>query len=579
MGSLRDELINSVRSGTLLQSIYSNTPRKRDGRETLAAELAALHNEGAIDIIAAFSSLKNTPDQDIDFFLMRHLFENALPQIAAPVRAVMYCVYHLLSEAGQDLAAGRILEPFVAFCAEDEARPQEALKEIESSAGLLDLLVPTLVAGSRIDPEQYLAEALRLTRDESAEFRARAVLALGRLERMGETELRMSALPALERTITEEDDDKILEYAIMSLSSLMRQSTAIHDRAIGGIDRALAKGGDYARHAASELVAFDTDILPAGLLDTLNTHLLRINPNNTGTLQNLDFGIAHLLENGEQLKGSKFLEELLLRNSNEVSLDSFKSSAGALLSDKPLRNRLVTLWLLRGEPVLCRAVRVLISSVHGNPLELEADPDELKPADRDHIIFAARKAIGYLFFSPVSAITFLISLMRLTSDDETLAALGQHLFDPLLVNYTGGPLRYVRERASREPEHVASTLSGAIGRVENYLEGLQDIGTLPELHPGVAQREAYHRHQSRAMVEAYKEAEQQSVFLSVVHKSVLLYGHRSIHYVYGPDGHAHRNEIRLHPHTTELEGPRRDRLDPVGLDYMLRVFRAERMRT
>lgn len=250
----------------------------------------------------------------------------------------------------------------------------------------------------------------------------------------------------------------------------------------------------------------------------------------------------------------------------------------AILGDAALRNRLITRWLLRGEPVLCEAVRELISNIGGNPIELEADSEELKPADLPHVIFAAHKAVGYLFFKPVSAISFLISLMRLASDDETLAALGQILFDPLLVNYTGEPREYVERRAGEEPERVAKTLSAAIKQVEHYLEGLRSVGTICELHPGIAQREAYHRYQSRQFAEAYKEAEKRSVFLSIVHKTVLLYGRKSIAHLYGPDGKTHRTETPLHSHSMEVEVPRGERIDPLGLEYMLQLFRAERWR-
>ena len=59
---------------------------------------------------------------------------------------------------------------------------------------------------------------------------------------------------------------------------------------------------------------------------------------------------------------------------------------------------------------------------------------------------------------------------------------------------------------------------------------------------------------------------------------VLLYGRRSINYVYGADGEPTRTEIPLKGHSVEMEFPRAERLDPFGLDYTLRVFRAEQIR-
>lgn len=311
---------------------------------------------------------------------------------------------------------------------------------------------------------------------------------------MDTTELRESAFAALEKTISQEENDEILGSAIKSVSSLWRQDEAGHERVTELVESALSKGGDYARHAASELFGFDTLKLPPALLDTLIAHLLRVDPHKTGTLENLDFGIALMLEKGDQVKGGNFIEQLLLANPETLSIEPFDSVAAAIMRDGTLRNRLVTRWLLGGERVLCEAVHRLISRVGGKPIELEADPSELKPVDLPHVVFAAHKAIGYLFFQPISAISFLISLMHLATDDETLAALGQLLFDPLLVNYTGEPLQYVEQRTAGASKSVAVCLSNAVKHVESYLDDLRSVGTIRELHPGIAQREAYHRY-------------------------------------------------------------------------------------
>jgi hypothetical protein len=92
------------------------------------------------------------------------------------------------------------------------------------------------------------------------------------------------------------------------------------------------------------------------------------------------------------------------------------------------------------------------------------------------------------------------------------------------------------------------------------------------LHPTETQREAHLRHFSSQLAESYKAAEAQSVFLSVVSKSVLLYGRKSISYMYGSDGQTKRMELPLQSHGTEIEFPRMQYLDPFGLDYMLRIF-------
>ena len=66
-------------------------------------------------------------------------------------------------------------------------------------------------------------------------------------------------------------------------------------------------------------------------------------------------------------------------------------------------------------------------------------------------------------------------------------------------------------------------------------------------------------------------------FLSQIFKtSVLLYGNRSIHYIYhGPNGEKSRQEVPLHHISHSIELPSLETLDPYGLDMQLRNFRIE----
>lgn len=130
----------------------------------------------------------------------------------------------------------------------------------------------------------------------------------------------------------------------------------------------------------------------------------------------------------------------------------------------------------------------------------------------------------------------------------------------------------------RKDKHLRQWLKRAIKAFEGYIEGLKSTGNIPELHPSQENREVYRRRFLSQMSEAMKNAEKESVFLSLVSKSVLLYGRKSIDYVYDPDGEARRMEMPLKRFGTEMELPRLENIDPYGLDYMIRIFRAEQRR-
>ena len=73
-------------------------------------------------------------------------------------------------------------------------------------------------------------------------------------------------------------------------------------------------------------------------------------------------------------------------------------------------------------------------------------------------------------------------------------------------------------------------------------------------------------------------AERESVLLAFVHRSTILYGKRSLTYVTDYDGSRRAVAMDLKSVGMSFELPRREILDPVGLDYTLRVFRVEKFK-
>jgi hypothetical protein len=577
MTNLRNELIEAHRGGTLLKAIENNLSPDDAKRRTLVQELADLHNEGSINIVAEFGTLKNSPPNP-GFFMTRGIFEKALTLINAPVDATMKTVIQLWREAGQDMAAGTVLNGYIEFCLADPSRPLEALKEIEAAPDELACLLPaTIVAGSRQDNPYFVAAAVRLCQAENLELRRQAVFSIGRIQRRDGPPVSESALGALEQSVANETDGPILANAIKSAFAVIARDKSQENRGIALIDRALSNNDDYALHGASEVFGFSTDEIPVSLIDILLSRLARVKPASKGTLENIDCGLASLLKKDAH-KALSFLEEVLIVNEDELTIEAFDDAARQILQQKPLLSKVVTRWFLK--PPLARSVQIILDKHHGDDPLLEIDPDELKPSEALHSIFVARKAIGYLFLRrPLTATNILISLMRNTSDDGVLRELAELLFDPMLLNFPGKVRDCVEARAVSESERVKDLLVESLKRIDDYLETVRSVETLPALHPSQSQRETYHRHYSRMMADSFKAAQAQSVFLNLIAKKVLLYGTKSIGYVYTEKGQSQRMEMPLKSHSFQMEFPRMEIIDSYGLDYMLRVFRAEEMRS
>jgi hypothetical protein len=577
--SYREDLLKGYETGNFLETVRACSRTDHTDCDTLALELAVLHNEGFIDVVDAFKLLENNSSNGSSFFSTRHIFEKTLPNLNASLPSVMQCVLQLFRRADQDGAAGIVIESFIEFCAKKTSRPREALTGIEANFDqFLELLPAVLIAGSRIDNSLYLAETIRFCGNDNIEIKSSAVFSLGKLDWPEGIAVPDSALAVLELIAAVETDDRILANTIDSAFTLLQRDKSLESRVVALILTALSKGDEYALYAIFKLFGFRTGELPVSLLDALSTHLVRVKPAHKGTLDKIDYGVSHLIKKGDFEKAVQFLEDLLLTHPNELSMGVFDSAAREILNNKALLNKMLTRWFLRGDRALCNAIHVIVGTHHDKDLPLEIDTAELKRADLVCIFFVARKAIGYLFMQPISVASILISLMRLTTDDEVLTGLGTMLFDPILLNFTGKARDYVIQQSEIESGKVKQAIDNALTTVDDYLEDLRSVGNLAALHPGEAQREAYSRHFSRLMAESYKAAEAQSIFRDLFSKSVLLYGRKSINYVYGPDGQSRRMEIPLQSHGIEIEAPRMENLDPFGLDYMLRVFENERFR-
>lgn len=579
MSDPREKLLEAYRGGSLVETALELSSGSNEDRNQVTESLVALHNEDAVDIIEEFKGLRNSQDSGPDFFLARHILEGCLPHLTAPLLSVMECVAKLAEEAGQDMAANTIFAPFIDFCSIDISRPVEGLKLIEESPKLwANFVCPFIVAGTRLDMSRFYDEAITLTSHEDIEIRRNAIFSLGRIQFHQGTEMPMSAIRHLENLVDQNTDDLILGNIVKSVCSIFRQhrSQAVHIDNI--LDAALSKGQDHALHAASEEFGFRTDELTPVMLHVIMHNLMHINPSNKGTIDNIDYGIADLLKKESHDQAVEFLEKLLLTHPSALSLKLFDSVIHQVLSsgETPL-NKLLTRWFLKGDRVLCDGIRIMLNKVHGKDMHLEVDPTELPSSNTIVLMFLAKKTIGYLFYKPITSASIITSLMRQTDDPDALKGLASLLFDPLLLNYAESVGEYLEACVSNESGKAKESIQEVLDDVEKYFDDLRSIGNLPEMHPSQDQREAYSRHFNQQLAWSYKEAMKGSFVSLLFSKAVLLYGRKSINYIDNGSGEAKRMEIPLQSHGTEMEFPRREHIDPFGLDYMLRLFRVERL--
>jgi len=578
---IRDILRESYNSSSLLKAIYDTAVINSENRNIVISELVRLHNENCIDIVNEFKLLSNEPSVGMDFFFMRQIFEEVLIGIEAPISEVMDCVISLYREAGNDFAAGSVIDAYISFCTIDSNRPIVALNEIfNNPKPFLILLTPTLIAGSKIDKDTYLSKTVELCNYDHQEFKGKAIFAISKINWTGNPELLESALSELEKSSENETEEKVVASIMKSSFSLYKQDNSMEKRVNNLVEKLIKNDKEKNYYAASELFCNEIEELPNSLVNILIDYFAQYKQSCSHSLRNLDYGISRLLKKGiHNDKALNLLQDLLLVSPRETTINEFGITARVICDDRNLHSKVLTRWFLNGNPYLCKAIQSISSFHHGEEKLIEIDPAELDITDSSSVIFIARKSIGYLFQTPISATSALISLIRNSSNSKTKEMLKDLLFDPMLINYPGKVKEYLMKLSDIEVGEVKKVVDQALVKIEQYLEDLRTVGKLNALHPSKAQQEGYYRHFAQLMGKSLKEAERKSVFLHLVSKNVILYGRKWINYCYNSEGEACRSEAPLLEHTSEVEFARLEILDPFGINAMLRQFRYEGVST
>lgn len=574
MLDIRDKIIEGKRSGSFLDTVYRLCLSDRDERSMVSQELISLHNDKVVNVVSEFLELRNSA-KGHDFFLTRHVFEELLSDIDAPVENVMQCVKHLTLEAGNDLAAGTIIAPFIEFLKANQDRPGQALRlAVNAADGSFDFITPAVIAGSAIDFEQFAKKAIELTCHSDRYISICAVFAIGRLNYADHPELIHESIKVFNSVLDQDFDEMLFSSALRAIYSLYKQNNNIENEVENLFRKILRHSDDHILHVASEILSADGDHLPSHITKIILKALIDIKPENGRTIENLDYGLEKLLQTDESEVIVSFLERFLYEKDG-VPIAQLDGLCHAILNNQQLLNKLLTRWLLSKSVRLGRCASDLLAIGSDRGLELSVDGEQLEAKEAGIHAFLARKACGWFFMCQISAASYLVSLIEFAPENE-LDIISGILFNPLLISYPGSVKEFLEKKQSSVADRTSLVIRQVLANLEGYHNGLDAAKNIKELWPSLAQREAYNRHHSRLMSQSYDEAQKDAIWTKIATMSVLLYGRKSIHYVqHGVNGDSSRQEIPLKNFSYSVEFPSVDLLDHTGLEYQLRIFRTE----
>ena len=578
--NLSDEIVASYQAGTL-HVLITRTARAHYGTEegdTFRRKLIEKHNAGDINLMTVARSLPAGRSEGYDYWIVQDVYAKVIVDLQAEPDEMLAAVKTLNALGGTDLAAGRANHPFRDWMVRTgHARDMIALIDPESTDDIAAHAL-ALEAIAQGDAAAGLDAAITLLHGEVQPPKLSGAVAVGHFDLSAEPALARRALAELSTVIDARPEDRLVALALNSAVQTYRRSATMLEDALLDLLVAAGAGGEAGPetiHRCATILFLDTDDLSPAVITALIAIAREVATEHKGTIREIDHAVGQLLRRGKLDAALDLLEPVLARDASD--LDAMESTAYALLElDRSQLEKVVLRWLRSGSRDLGDATRAVVGQSHGDgPVTFDID-FSAENLEFDDAVFLARKAIGFLFMQPITAASILVSLLR-TGPRDAVEAVAEHLFDPLLINFSGQVSEWLGKRADDTADAAAPHIATVLGRLEEYLNGLRAIGEVPELHPSERQRLIERHRQQRAMEVAMKDAEKKTILQLIAKRSVLLYGNRSISYFEGPDGIAHRNEMKLGQFTHSIEAPRLDVLEPFGLDFELRVFRAERM--
>jgi hypothetical protein len=545
------------------------------GEQARWAAAISLHNDGEINLLGALTEFDVA--QDIRFFSVMRFYSHAIPELDASPEAMLAAVSRLVKEGGPNRDGGAFGPALRSWCGVGDRAPQiAALLDMtdERASWYLRHIMQGAALG---DPDRAIDWAIRLIETGSVIERGAALDALSGLG-TDDPSRAQRALTALMDAVGAVEDDDTLSRLLLAAVEIQGRSNGVGEAEVCAvIDRASRVGGIEMRFRAMMALWFHWKSASAPVLDRLVLIAKSLGPEDARALDHLDHALYQMLGSDRIELTIEIVTAVLAANHGTIGIRTFDSFCDHLLVNHTSRfEQLAVEWLISGERSLGEAVMSMVLHVHGEPIFFTV---ELAPFgyDAETLIFLARKAVGYLFSTPVTAASLLLTVMR-TGVTDAVQAATELLADPLLVNYSGDTGNYLRDHCQRADDPATPHVAAALAQMEAYIDGLRAVGRVKAFDPSERERIIQWRLRQDEMQAAMKEGEKGSILAHIATKVILLHGNRSITYVDDPGGETRRlvNDMQSFSHF--VEAARMITVDPLGLGLMLRQFRAERMR-
>ena len=504
-----------------------------------------------------------------NFFLGMGLLCKLIPLLDVGHRDMMQFVATLVERGGKDGAARQPNIAFRTWCSGDPARVKAILDDARTGDNLaIEHLCFALEAGeAHTDALTFLSEGLEPKAQMSA------ATALGRMAL--DAGSAATAVHSLSEVSIMTHDADVRNNALLSSFAILERNAELPRRdARRALDRVLGDTSAKTLDALSALIWRHGKSLSEDEISLILNALKLVDPEDRGTLERIDFATLDLASAGHFDVLSNLVAELIRRSRGKLELNDFPSFRGELVvGDSRRLGRLVVNWFLEGNPYLCASLAKQFNAVGGQPLTLDIQIDDIPTGPEDQL-FVCRKAVGFLFYTPVTAASVLVKILR-HGDDRIAEKVCAILYNPLLISFGGGLRRYLEEIVEQNSEPSTSRIKEILTQKQRHIDGVNGIETLVELQPSESHRQIEHVRSSQQITQAMEESMKGSIIRHLATTQYLLYGETASFYMKGLDGETHQVNMEMRPYSASVEYPQLAIFDPEGLQTALQQFKYE----
>jgi hypothetical protein len=559
-GVTADEALALIESGQFIAAIKPKL--SKDPSSPLLTALIELHNSDRVNLQDLLASEAFTSTTGLRFYQVQSFFSEAIAAIKATVPQMVAIVLRLDPKDGRS-GGGSNRIAFRSWLDSNVARATEviALAEDGNDNGRSVLSIALQALGD-------LDEARRLinSTDEAIAREALHALAWMPHPKASDRAVTVAALACIGSEANDVLRGGALAAVVRTFNSAKAPLTA---DASDLVEELLAGGGMRTLHEAAQALWSDPPTLDAKLVGILLDALIDVDVAQADTLQALDFGLHQILDHGFDDEVINFLTRLLGPNNSGLGLEVFDTTTSQILTRAQALDRAIVAWSLTEGRALGEGLAKSLNHLDDADLRRAIDIASLGFSDFKLYALCVR-VIGYFYLEPVLAASVLVSVLR-TAKGDLAKGLEELLFDPLLVNYGGDMQAYLESLGKTDPAYRA--VRRVLKRKKAYIVGLQAAGDIKELRPPERHRQAELDRHSDEMRRSYDEAQKASPLLSMVSRSIILHGLKTVHVLIDNKGERRLTESVMHSHSTTFEVPRSSILDPFGLEEMLLIFR------